>query len=113
MLDIILQVEEYTGLHVQPHKAIVGANAFAHESGIHQVGIIALSMSMDAVFINSLLTYRTCIMLPIHVIQVLVHLCNLSVVTIGSTVEFSSQYGLIKMRHANQCASYQILEMSK
>ncbi|KAE8731866.1 2-isopropylmalate synthase 2 [Hibiscus syriacus] len=31
-------VEEYTGLHVQPHKAIVGANAFAHESGIHQLG---------------------------------------------------------------------------
>ncbi|KAG6730903.1 hypothetical protein I3842_01G103100 [Carya illinoinensis] len=30
-------VEEYTGMHVQPHKAIVGANAFAHESGIHQV----------------------------------------------------------------------------
>ncbi|XP_065848185.1 2-isopropylmalate synthase 2, chloroplastic-like [Euphorbia lathyris] len=29
-------VEEYTGMHVQPHKAIVGANAFAHESGIHQ-----------------------------------------------------------------------------
>ncbi|KAK0584679.1 hypothetical protein LWI29_017013 [Acer saccharum] len=29
-------VEEYTGLYVQPHKAIVGANAFAHESGIHQ-----------------------------------------------------------------------------
>ncbi|XP_028111087.1 2-isopropylmalate synthase A-like isoform X2 [Camellia sinensis] len=29
-------VEEYSGLHVQPHKAIVGANAFAHESGIHQ-----------------------------------------------------------------------------
>lgn len=42
---------------MQPHKAIVGANAFAHESGIHQVGIIALSMSMGAVFINSLLTY--------------------------------------------------------
>ncbi|KAM7463350.1 hypothetical protein LguiA_031471 [Lonicera macranthoides] len=31
-------VEEYSGLHVQPHKAIVGANAFAHESRIHQVG---------------------------------------------------------------------------
>ncbi|XP_065634660.1 2-isopropylmalate synthase 1, chloroplastic [Quercus suber] len=29
-------VEEYTGLHVQPHKAIVGPNAFVHESGIHQ-----------------------------------------------------------------------------
>lgn len=33
----MLQVAEYTGLYVQPHKAIVGANAFAHESGIHQV----------------------------------------------------------------------------
>lgn len=30
-------VSEYTGMSVQPHKAIVGANAFAHESGIHQV----------------------------------------------------------------------------
>ncbi|RLM68989.1 2-isopropylmalate synthase A-like [Panicum miliaceum] len=29
-------VQEHSGLHVQPHKAIVGANAFAHESGIHQ-----------------------------------------------------------------------------
>jgi 2-isopropylmalate synthase len=25
---------------VQPHKAIVGANAFAHESGIHQDGML-------------------------------------------------------------------------
>ncbi|KAG7036701.1 2-isopropylmalate synthase 2, chloroplastic, partial [Cucurbita argyrosperma subsp. argyrosperma] len=33
-------VEEYTGLNVQPHKAIVGANAFAHESGIHQDGML-------------------------------------------------------------------------
>ncbi|GAB2227365.1 hypothetical protein Droror1_Dr00009184 [Drosera rotundifolia] len=30
------QVAEHTGLLVQPHKAIVGANAFKHESGIHQ-----------------------------------------------------------------------------
>lgn len=33
-------VEEYSGLLVQPHKAIVGANAFAHESGIHQDGML-------------------------------------------------------------------------
>ncbi|GMP78343.1 hypothetical protein CsSME_00034294 [Camellia sinensis var. sinensis] len=33
-------VEEYSGLHMQPHKAIVGANAFAHESGIHQDGML-------------------------------------------------------------------------
>ncbi|MBL8541906.1 MAG: 2-isopropylmalate synthase [Betaproteobacteria bacterium] len=29
-----------TGFAVQPNKAIVGANAFAHESGIHQDGVI-------------------------------------------------------------------------
>lgn len=29
-----------TGLHPQPNKAIVGANAFAHEAGIHQDGMI-------------------------------------------------------------------------
>ncbi|XP_010672456.2 2-isopropylmalate synthase A isoform X2 [Beta vulgaris subsp. vulgaris] len=33
-------VAEYTGLLVQPHKAIVGANAFKHESGIHQHGML-------------------------------------------------------------------------
>ncbi|KAK3281119.1 2-isopropylmalate synthase 2, chloroplastic [Cymbomonas tetramitiformis] len=33
-------VTEYTGMAVQPHKAIVGANAFAHESGIHQDGML-------------------------------------------------------------------------
>ena len=29
-----------TGIPVQPNKAIVGANAFAHESGIHQDGLL-------------------------------------------------------------------------
>src|SRR5690606_38695704 len=29
-----------TGFPVQPNKAIVGANAFAHESGIHQDGVL-------------------------------------------------------------------------
>ena len=29
-----------TGFHVQPNKAIVGLNAFAHESGIHQDGVL-------------------------------------------------------------------------
>jgi 2-isopropylmalate synthase len=31
---------QITGVSVQPNKAIVGANAFAHESGIHQDGLI-------------------------------------------------------------------------
>jgi 2-isopropylmalate synthase len=34
-------VSEITGLHVQPNKAIVGRNAFAHEAGIHQHGVLA------------------------------------------------------------------------
>ena len=29
-----------TGVHVPPNKAIVGANAFAHEAGIHQDGVL-------------------------------------------------------------------------
>lgn len=36
-----------TGVRVQPNKAIVGANAFAHESGIHQHGVL-----------NNVLTYE-------------------------------------------------------
>ncbi len=33
-------VSNYTGIQVQPNKAIVGANAFAHEAGIHQDGML-------------------------------------------------------------------------
>jgi 2-isopropylmalate synthase len=33
-------VSNLTGMLVQPNKAIVGANAFAHESGIHQDGVL-------------------------------------------------------------------------
>nr|WP_218653183.1 2-isopropylmalate synthase [Nostoc sp. TCL26-01] len=33
-------VSQLTGMLIQPNKAIVGANAFAHESGIHQDGVI-------------------------------------------------------------------------
>ena len=33
-------VTRITGIAVQPNKAIVGANAFAHESGIHQDGLL-------------------------------------------------------------------------
>src|SRR5206468_10796307 len=33
-------VSELTGIPVQPNKAVVGANAFAHASGIHQDGVL-------------------------------------------------------------------------
>jgi 2-isopropylmalate synthase len=33
-------VSNFTGIMVQPNKAIVGANAFSHEAGIHQDGVL-------------------------------------------------------------------------
>jgi hypothetical protein len=33
-------VSKYSGMLVQPNKAIVGANAFSHESGMHQDGML-------------------------------------------------------------------------
>ena len=33
-------VSRYTGMVIQPNKAVVGANAFAHEAGIHQDGML-------------------------------------------------------------------------
>lgn len=40
LYDISMLVRESMGMPVQPNKAIVGANAFAHSSGIHQDGVI-------------------------------------------------------------------------
>jgi 2-isopropylmalate synthase len=40
-------VSGITGFQVQPNKAIVGANAFAHESGIHQDGMIKDSSTYE------------------------------------------------------------------
>ena len=36
-----------TGVSVQPNKAIVGANAFAHESGIHQDGLLKAKLTYE------------------------------------------------------------------
>jgi 2-isopropylmalate synthase len=40
-------VSMITGMVVQPNKAIVGANAFAHESGIHQDGMLKNPMTYE------------------------------------------------------------------
>ena len=40
-------VSAYTGLSVQPNKAIVGANAFAHEAGIHQDGMLKSHLTYE------------------------------------------------------------------
>jgi len=42
-------VSELTGFTVQPNKAIVGANAFRHESGIHQDGVIKMPITYEII----------------------------------------------------------------
>ena len=40
LYDISQLVSDHMGIYTQPNKAIIGANAFAHSSGIHQDGVI-------------------------------------------------------------------------
>ncbi|MEB3210585.1 MAG: 2-isopropylmalate synthase [Leptolyngbyaceae bacterium] len=40
-------VSNLTGMFVQPNKAIVGVNAFAHESGIHQDGVLKHKLTYE------------------------------------------------------------------
>jgi 2-isopropylmalate synthase len=42
-------VSHLTGLLVQPNKAIVGRNAFAHESGIHQDGLLKMRQTYEII----------------------------------------------------------------
>jgi len=44
-------VSNFTGMVVQPNKAIVGSNAFVHESGIHQVNLSRV-VSPDRIVVN-------------------------------------------------------------
>ncbi|HYL44146.1 MAG TPA: 2-isopropylmalate synthase [Ktedonobacteraceae bacterium] len=40
-------VSNLTGIPVQPNKAVVGANAFAHEAGVHQDGMLKHSLTYE------------------------------------------------------------------
>jgi 2-isopropylmalate synthase len=42
-------VSELTAFPVQPNKAIVGSNAFSHESGIHQDGVIKMPITYEII----------------------------------------------------------------
>lgn len=42
-------LSEITGVPVAPNKAIVGANAFAHEAGIHQDGILKNPLTYEII----------------------------------------------------------------
>ncbi|CAM3688693.1 2-isopropylmalate synthase [Alicyclobacillus pomorum] len=42
-------VSKLTGMPVPPNKAVVGANAFAHESGIHQDGVLKNALTYEII----------------------------------------------------------------
>lgn len=42
-------ITKITGIPVQPNKAIVGANAFAHEAGIHQDGLLKEKLTYEII----------------------------------------------------------------
>ena len=53
-------VSTLTGMVVQPNKAIVGANAFAHESGIHQDGVLKHKRTYEIMDAESIGKYDIC-----------------------------------------------------
>jgi len=59
-------VSKITGMSVQPNKAIVGANAFAHESGIHQDGLLKEKMTYEIMRPESVGAGKTHIVLGKH-----------------------------------------------
>jgi 2-isopropylmalate synthase len=56
-------ISKITGMVVQPNKAIVGANAFAHESGIHQDGILKEKLTYEIMTPESVGIPKTSIVL--------------------------------------------------
>ena len=59
-------VSNYTGMAVQPNKAIVGANAFAHEAGIHQDGMLKHSQTYEIMRPESVGATQTKLVLGKH-----------------------------------------------
>lgn len=59
-------VTRITGIAVQPNKAIVGANAFAHESGIHQDGLLKEKTTYEIIDPSSIGLHSTEIILGKH-----------------------------------------------
>ena len=55
-----------TGVLVQPNKAIVGANAFAHEAGIHQHGMMAHASTYEIMTPESIGLHRNTMVLGKH-----------------------------------------------
>jgi 2-isopropylmalate synthase len=56
----------FTGIPVQPNKAIVGENAFAHEAGIHQDGMIKHRMTYEIMTPQSIGRQKSLLVLGRH-----------------------------------------------
>jgi 2-isopropylmalate synthase len=59
-------VTKVTGMSVQPNKAIVGSNAFAHESGIHQDGLLKEKSTYEIISPESIGLHKTEFVLGKH-----------------------------------------------
>lgn len=59
-------VTKITGMTVQPNKAIVGANAFAHESGIHQDGLLKEKTTYEIITPETIGLHKTKFVLGKH-----------------------------------------------
>lgn len=59
-------VSNYTGMSVQPNKAIVGANAFAHEAGIHQDGMLKNHLTYEIMLPETVGVLQTRLVLGKH-----------------------------------------------
>jgi 2-isopropylmalate synthase len=59
-------VSAITGFAVQPNKAIVGANAFAHESGIHQDGMLKNAQTYEIMTPESVGLHRSTLVMGKH-----------------------------------------------
>jgi len=59
-------VTKITGMYVQPNKAIVGANAFAHESGIHQDGLLKEKSTYEIIRPETIGLHKTKFVLGKH-----------------------------------------------
>jgi 2-isopropylmalate synthase len=59
-------VSAITGFSVQPNKAIVGANAFAHESGIHQDGMLKNAQTYEIMTPESVGLHRSTLVMGKH-----------------------------------------------
>lgn len=82
-----------TGVRVQPNKAIVGENAFAHESGIHQHGMLANHQTYEIMTPESVGLSRNKMILGKHSGR---HAFNERVHDLGFDIELSASDELFK-----------------